>query len=59
MEQLKSLEGKSAFLYTKEDSVGMKVRILRFMEAYVEVENNAGKARLYPRENIAFFQFCG
>jgi len=59
MDELKSLEGRKAYLYTKEDSVGMMVRIIRFLSDYVEVENSQGKARLYPRENIAFFQLFG
>lgn len=59
MPSISGWEGKSALLYTKEDSVGMPVRIIRFLDSYVEVQNSQGRARLYPRENIAYFQFLG
>ncbi len=59
MSEPNTWEGKSAILFTKEDSVGMPVRIVRFLGVFVEVENNQGKARLYPTDNIAYFQFLG
>lgn len=37
----------------------MKVRILRIMGAHAEVEHSSRQARLYPRESIAYFPYCG
>ena len=57
---IKNWEGKSALLFTKDDSEGVRVRIIRFLGRYVEVEDaTTKKARLYPEENISYFAFLG
>ena len=59
MDKNNSWEGKSAYLFTKDTEEGIRVRILRFLDGYVEVEDAAKRARLYPQENISYFSFLG
>ena len=54
---MKSWEGKSAYLFTKDTEEGVRVRSLRFLDEYVEIEDTSKRARLYPGKYLLLFLF--